>query len=63
LLYAISDCSDLLTHKDEIANPKAEKGDSHQRNQMRGNNEEALKKRERTLETTQRKSFQGAHED
>jgi hypothetical protein len=43
--YATSDCSDLLTHKDEIANPKAEKGDSHQRNQMWDNNEEALKKR------------------
>jgi hypothetical protein len=63
LLLAISDRSDLLPHKDEIANPKTEKGDGHKRNQMWDNNEKALQKRKWTLETTQRKSFQGSHED
>jgi hypothetical protein len=61
MLYAILDRPDFLPHKGEIANPKAEKGDSHQRNQMRGNDEEALQKREWTLETAQRKSLQRSH--
>ena len=62
-LVIISDRPDLLPHKDKIANPKAEKGNGHQRNQMGCNDEEALKKRKRTLETTQRKSLQRPHED
>ena len=32
LFYAISDCSDLLSHKDEIADPKTENGNGYNRN-------------------------------
>jgi hypothetical protein len=51
LLYAISDCSDFLPHKDEITDSKAEKRDSHQRNQKWQDDIEALEKSERILKT------------
>ena len=59
MLYAISDGSDFLPHKNEVTDSKAEKSDGHERNQMRGDDVQALQKGKRTLESSQGKSLQG----
>jgi hypothetical protein len=63
MLYAISDGSDFLPHKNEVTDSKAEKSDGHERNQMRGDDVQALQKGKRTLESSQGKSLHGSHQD
>jgi len=49
-----SDCSYLLPHEDSITDSKAEEGDGHDRNQIRGDDEKALSNRKRALESRDR---------
>jgi hypothetical protein len=51
------DGSNLLAHKNKITDSKAEKSDGHERNQMRGDDVQALQERKRTLESSQGKSL------
>jgi hypothetical protein len=59
----ISDGSDFLPHKNEITDSKTEKRDGHKRNQMRGDDVQALQKGKRILEARHRKLFHGTHKD
>lgn len=43
LLYVISDRSNLLPHKNEVADPETEKRNGHNGNEMGDHNEDALR--------------------
>ena len=58
---SFSDRSDLLAHKDEIADAEGKKRDRHNRDQMGNHNDDALRQGKRILETGQRNPFEGSH--
>ena len=61
LLYATSDGPDLLPHKDKVANSETDESHGDNRNQIRDDDKEALRKGKRVLKSSRRKLLQGSH--
>lgn len=53
----------LLPHEDGVTDSKTEKGNGHDGNQIGGDDEKALGNRKRALESRDRQSLHGSHQD